>query len=347
MDRKYYSIVVMNTDIPHSSPWINESDTAAVLNVLSTKKIANGKLVREFESAVAQYLGFSNAWATVSGQAALVRSLISIGVKPRSDVIIPTYVCRAVSDAITAIGANPVVCDVDQDWCLSIRSVEQSISSNTAAIVLVHPFGIVANARALLKFGVPIVEDCCQSFSPHVGHEGALAIFSFHATKCLTTGEGGMVATSNCEIAEKIESQGDLYPPFASMSDLQAALGLSQLARYNEMTNWRLRTAERYSAANKKNRMTRLTAVWQRSMFFRFPLTVSEGYESVAPLFHARGVNVRRGVDSLLHRGLGMPDAKFPVATDLFNTTLSVPFYPALMEAQIETVERAMAEILI
>lgn len=338
--------MAMKACIPHSSPWITAEDVAAVASALTSRQIAKGATTQKFESELAEFLGYRQAWAVGSGQAGLVASLRAVGTSVGQKVLLPTYVCRAVADAINEIGAIPVFCDVGEDWCLSAAAVEKSISSDTAAIVVVHPFGIAADVKSLLRFGIPIVEDCCQCFSPRVGHVGEIAVFSFHATKCLATGEGGMVATSDSEIAERLQLQQSAIPYPTRLSDLQAALGLSQLARYKEMLSWRGHTAERYGAAATNKNMTRLKAVWGRSMFFRFPLTVAEGYERVAPRFEALGVNVRRGVDVLLHRQAGLSDGAFPVATDLFNTTLSVPFYPAMSEDQIQAVERAMTEIL-
>lgn len=338
--------MIAKASIPHSFPWITAEDTRAVTTQLSCRQLANGPATNRFESAVAEYLGFRQVWSTGSGQAALMSAFQAVGVKVGQKVLLPTYVCRAVADAINEIGAIPVFCDVGEDWCLAVDAVEKSITPGVAAIVVVHPFGIAAEVKPLLEFGIPVVEDCCQCFSPHVGHDGVIAVFSFHATKCLTTGEGGVVATSDAEVAERIGLLQKTAPSPARMSDLQAALGLSQLARYEEMLDWRRRAAERYSQATTHKHMRRLVSVWERSMFFRFPLTVEMGYERVAPRFEELGVSVRRGVDTLLHRKVGLCDIAFPVATDLFNTTLSVPFYPALSEEQVNVVERAMAECL-
>ena len=345
MARDQSAVTGMKANIPHSSPWITADDIAAVCAELRSCQIAKGAAAQKFELAVAKYLGFSNAWSLGTGQAGLVSALRAVGARQGQKVLMPTYVCRAVADAVKEIGATPVFCDVDEDWCLSSDTVAPWISVDVAAIVAVHPFGIAADVKPLMQFGIPVVEDCCQCFVPHVGHTGDVAVFSFHATKCLTTGEGGMVATSDPEIAERIQMQQSVVPNSSRMSDLQAALGLTQLARYDEMLCWRRTEAESYAAAAESN-IKRLIGVWDRSIFFRFPLTIEEGYECTAQRFEESGINVRRGVDTLLHRQAGLSDKAYPIATNLFNTTLSVPFYPALNQDQSQTVKRAITELL-
>jgi len=336
----------VKSPIPHSSPWITDQDIAAVSATLASGQIAQGSIVKQFETAVGKYLKFSDTWAVCSGQIALLGALAAVGVNQDSKVLLPTYTCRAVKDAIKACGATPVFVDVGEDWCLTPAAVEKAMTPDITAIVVVHPFGIKAAVPPLLQFRVPVIEDCCQCFSPDVGHEGAVAVYSFHATKCLTTGEGGLVATSDPEVASKYtKNVANTLEP-SRMSDLQAALGLSQLNRYEDILKRRFSMANRYMDTVGKQYTSRLSKVWNRSMFFRFPLTIAEGYECIAPLFSKHGINTRRGVDALLHREEGNSDARFPVAVELFNTTLSVPLYPAITESQVVRIETAIKQIL-
>jgi perosamine synthetase len=337
--------MIKSSEISHSSPWITTSDIAFVSAALADGMLAQGAGVKEFEARCAAYLGFSCTHAVASGQVALLRALTAIGLKNGSEVIMPSYVCRAVADAVIEAGATPVFCDVGDDWCVSRETIAPVITHLTAAIVVVHPFGIVADVGPILEFGLPVVEDCCQCFTPRVGHLGTVAIFSFHATKCLTTGEGGLVASSDSAFVERYMDCLASYPEASRMSDLQAALGLGQMERYDEMLQWRKDMASQYRDSIPKENCERLSAVWDRSMFYRIPLSTNEGYDIVAPEFIKRGVNVRRGVDRLLHRQAGLPDRHFKTTVELFRTTLSVPFYPALGEGDVRRVTAAIEEV--
>lgn len=333
-------------NIPHSSPWISEDDVSRVVATLRSGMVAEGVLVREFERRCADYLGLSYARSTGSGQAALSNALVALGARSGSQVVIPSYVCRAVEDAVKASGADPVYCDVGDDWCVNSQTVSAVISSKTAAIVAVHPFGIMADIDSLKHFGLPIVEDCCQCFSPTVGGKGDVAVYSFHATKCLATGEGGLVGTINPTVAERLAIDAEGRRDSSRLSDLQAALGISQLTRYEEMLLRRRAMASRYLAALPCYSTRRIKAVAGRSIFFRFPLSVDCGFDAVVERFNRHGVRVRRGVDALLHCVAGGADERFPKTAELFRTTVSLPFYPALDDSGVHRVLSVAAEVL-
>jgi perosamine synthetase len=342
----YIAKMIDTTNISHSSPWLSEDDVSKVSATLCSGMVAEGSLAREFERRCAGYLGLPHTWATASGQAALIRALVALGVKECTQVVMPSYVCRAVADAVHAAGATPVYCDIGEDWCLNPKTVAAAITPKTVAIVAVHPFGIIADINSLLEFGLPVIEDCCQCFSSRVGYLGAAAVFSFHGTKCLTTGEGGMVATASPSVAERISMSLKDYPEPSRLSDLQAALGISQLARYDEMLQIRQAMASRYSKALPSHSTKRMRDVADRSIFFRFPLSLDKDYDTFAEHFTSQGIQVRRGVDTLLHRNAGLPDGQFPTTVELFQTTMSLPFYPSMSDLAIQHVLTAATEIL-
>jgi UDP-4-amino-4-deoxy-L-arabinose-oxoglutarate aminotransferase len=219
------------------------------------------------------------------------------------------------------------------------ETVSRHITSATAAIVAVHLYGLRADIGGMLGLGFPIIEDACQRFPARVQHNvsqerGVVSILSFHATKCLTTAEGGMLTSDDRDILSKavsIRDGGASSAPrlTAPMSDLQAVLGLSQLNRYSLFVNRRTEILEQYLDALKKQ--TRLQPKRTKSDFlFRLPLRIDEQFDSLQKLFHNQRIQVRRGVDELLHRGLGQNDEAFPNATALYRQTISIPFYPAL-----------------
>ncbi|MGE6791804.1 DegT/DnrJ/EryC1/StrS family aminotransferase [Pseudomonas guineae] len=333
----------VKADIPHSSPWISEDDLAAVDNVLRSGMIASGRTVYEFEKACASYLGGKHTELTSSGQAALLRALQLLNLKPSASVIIPTYVCSSVEAAVVSAGLRPVFCDIGEAWCMTAQTVAKVFDSGVAAIIAVHLFGIKVDVGSLTVFGVPVIEDCAQCFDDDVGRAGDLSVYSFHATKCLTCAEGGLIVIPEASSVHiGVVASANAF----RMSDLQAALGLSQLSRYGQMQTRRQVIARTYFSTLSPHLLTRLQLIKQASMFFRFPLFFSEGFDQAAPLFWKRGVLVRRGVDTLLHRQRGFDDSLFPNAITAFNNTVSIPCYPAMSDFDVDRVVSSVESVL-
>jgi perosamine synthetase len=330
--------------ISHSRPWINAADLCEVQGILQAGMIAAGAKVSELEAATGRYVGVGTAVAQASGTAALVLALNAIGMSCNDEVIIPTYVCRSVLDAVLTAGAIPVLCDVDEYGVVTAESVAPHIGKRTRAIIAVHIFGHPCDVMGLKSFGIPIVEDACQALGLLVGHRmagslGDVGVLSFHATKCLTTGEGGMLVTSSETISARAREivTGTLPPGkrcVAPISDLQAALGLSQLARYEDFLSRREVIRAAYTDAALAMGI-RLGFPSDASMLFRFTVRTERQFELVAKKFSGLGIQVRRGVDELLHRYFGVDDKAFPVAVRIFNGTVSLPFYPSLDKEQI------------
>ena len=338
-------------DISHSGPWLVDDDVERVVAALRSGMLANGRLVSEFELAVATYNGCAGGVVVASGTAALALALKALGVKPGSEVILPTYVCRSVLRAVRLLDAYPVLCDVDPDsWNMSPGTVAPCVSSRTAAIIVVHIFGNPVRADGFRQFGVPIVEDCAQAFGAeidgnNVGAIGDAGMYSFHATKCLTTGEGGMVVARDERVLRRARAlYADEPERWGVLSDYSAALGLAQLERYPRFLERRREIATRY-AQELVGLPVRLPDN-SGSMFFRYPIRVEREFDGLRQRFATHGVQVRRGVDELLHRSLGMTRADFPNAEHEYARTLSLPIYPALTDKDVRRVVLACHGVL-
>ena len=343
--------------ISHSKPWITETDRHAVDQVLATGMIAQGAMVADFEAKVAAYLGLAGGVAVSSGTAALVLALKALGVTRNDDVIAPTYVCKNVVDAVLCAGAKPVLCDVGNDWNMTAATVAPKVTARTAAIIVVHLFGIPTDTNSFAQFGVPIVEDCCQAFGArlngaHVGSFATVGVFSFHATKCLTTGEGGIVVSNDADLLVRMRDLRNGSDSFADgrvaspITDIQAALGLSQLARYPQFLARRQEIADLYFSELRTCSIELPVMVRGRSIFFRFPVRVRGNLERYEGEFRELNVRVRPGVDALLHRAMGVDPRLFPVAETLFAETLSIPIYPALQDEELERLVAACRAVL-
>lgn len=334
--------------IAHSKPYITPEDISCVQNILESGNIAGGEKTKLFEAEFAKHVNASTALATGSGTAALVLALKALGIESNDEVILPAYVCKNVMDAVFSVEATPVLCDIGSTWNMTAESVSEKISAETKAIIAVHIYGIPADVKAISELGISIIEDRCQYVAGNSNrNETEIAMYSFHATKLLTAGEGGMVTTNNNKIASRIKELEEQNAVASPMSDLQAALGLSQLGKYDKMLEIRKKIAKNYFQNIKAHSAMLPQAFINESIFFRFPILVENmDFEKVQAQFLAKGVHVRHGVDSLLHRTLGLSDSDFPNAVEAFNKTLSIPIYPALTESEQGQVIDAVNNIL-
>jgi UDP-4-amino-4-deoxy-L-arabinose-oxoglutarate aminotransferase len=330
----------MSHEIHHSRPTLTAADVATLTSTLQTEMIAAGDVTRAFERAVAARLGAASALSAPSGTDALIAALLAIEIAPGDEVLMPTYVCDAVHAAIRAVGATPVLCDVAADRCVGPDQIAPRLTPRSKAVIVVHTFGAVADVDAIKPLGLRIIEDCCQCFGgvtgpTRAGMSGDACVLSFHATKLLTTGEGGMALSANPAVAARLETLRRTRQPLngsrvTPLSDLQSALGLSQLSRYDSFLARRRSIADFYFSELDTAQVTLPHDTRSRSIFFRFPLRSSLPFESVRQAFAADGIHVRRGVDRLLHPESG--GGAFPTAERLFAETVCLPIYPSLSD---------------
>jgi UDP-4-amino-4-deoxy-L-arabinose-oxoglutarate aminotransferase len=336
--------------IPHSRPWLTHDDTEQVVACLQSGMINEGVLSARLEALFAQRFG-GIAVATGSGSQGLLLALTGLGVEGGGEVLLPTYVCPEVLAVVETLGARAVLIDCGDDWLLDMEQAAGLVTSATRAVVLPYTMGIAPadDPRAL---GIPVVEDLAPWFGDGAAPRGDVQVFSFEATKMLAAGEGGMVVARDPALATRIAAQKridgspykrNLYP----LSDLQAALALSQFSRVDQALARRTALAARYldGLAGCAARLPTLLA--DRSAFFRFPLLLPAemDLDAVVAAFAAEGVAVRRPVDRLLHQ-LRPAGRRFPVAESLHARTLSIPLYPAMTDSDADCVIAAARTVL-
>jgi dTDP-4-amino-4,6-dideoxygalactose transaminase len=343
--------------IPHSRPSIDQSDIDAVSEVLSSGKIAQGEKVKKFEDAVARYVGKKYGVAVSSGTSGLHLALLSLGVGPGDEVIMPSYVCASPYFATLHAGAMPKIVDIDlSNFNICADAVEPQISSRTKAIIVPHMFGNPAELDPLLELGLPVIEDCAQSLgaeykSHRVGSLGEVSVFSFYATKMITTGEGGMILTEDEGIHAGLVELRDYDKKALSptkynykMTDLQATLGLSQLHKLPGFIERRLRIASLYNDALSKHEI-RLPNATPRcnSVFYRYVVMLGR-MEQVRERTHRDGVICERPVFKPLHSHLATVEC--PNSNKAHDHALSIPLYPSLSQKEIDYVVARLGEVL-
>ncbi|MCF6319965.1 MAG: DegT/DnrJ/EryC1/StrS family aminotransferase [Proteobacteria bacterium] len=240
--------------IPLAKPEINQDDIDAVTQVLQSSHLSRGPKVDQFEQAFSQAVDSSYACAVSSGTAGLIIALQALGVKVGDEVIAPSFTVPATVNSIVAIGAIPVMVDIeDETYGIDPNAVLQAITCKTKAIIIVHVFGKSAKTKEIIEIAkqhqLSVIEDACEAVGNSCGNQalGTLAdigVFAFYPNKQITTGEGGMLVTDNEELQHKFQllrnhgrsMNGDLYDQVEfgwnfRLSDINSALGLSQLAR--------------------------------------------------------------------------------------------------------------------
>lgn len=324
--------------IHHSQPYISQSQKQKVLDCLETSMVSKGKRCAQFEQEHAHFLNKKYGIACGSGTQGLVAILKHLKIGSGHEVILPSYVCDKVEEGILAVGAIPVLCDIGESWVMNNETIKAKITSHTKAIILVHIFGINAYKESLLQFNIPIIEDICQSTGSWNQKFGAgsytdYAFTSFHGTKCLTTGQGGMAFCNDNEadIALRQSIKQDFLNDY---SDLQASLGSAQLAEYDFVLEQRQAITQRYF--NELN--PSLIAITRDldSMHFRFPIISPIDFEHAKEAFEKVGISIRKGVDALIHRKNGISDSEFPMTAQRFEQTISLPILPQLTTEEVD-----------
>lgn len=350
--------------IQHNKPTIVSDDIEEISKVLHSGWIAHGGKVEKLEKTLCNYLGISGQGAAVSnGTAALYLALFSLGVGRGDEVILPAYVCSAVLNAIFFTGATPVLVDIDlNDFNISFKETKKKVGKKIKAIIIPHIYGVPADIDSFKKLGIPIIEDCAQSIGAEIngqmaGTFGDISIFSFYATKMLTTGQGGMVVSRKLKLIEKIKDfrEFDCRKEYKTrfnfqMTDMQAALGISQLKKLPNFIKRRKEIAGRYlEAAGKNNRNLILqeTGENKKRVYYRFVIRSKGGVKKIQKLFKENDIQTIIPIETyeLLHRYLKLDKDIFKNSEELARTTLSIPIYPSLKEEEISRIIRVIKKI--
>lgn len=374
------------SSIPVMVPWLGEEEAEAAAAAVRSGWVAQGPRVAEFEAAFADHLGVPHAVAVSSCTTALHLALIGAGVGPGDEVVVPSFSFIATANAVTYVGAVPVFADVDPvTGNLTAETVAPLLTDRTRAVVVVDQGGVPVDldaVRALVEpRGAVVVEDAaCGAGSllrgRPAGAGAALAAYSFHPRKLLTTGEGGMVTCHDGELAARLRrlrehgmsvSAADRHAGAGGaglietydeigfnhrMTDIQAAVGLVQLRKLPAMVARRRALAERYRhllagtgarlVADPAHGTTNYQSCW---------LLLPDGApDRVAVLraLAADGVAARRGIMAAHLETPYKGSARVPLpATELLtHRSLVLPLFHTLTEQQQDRVVAALRTAL-
>lgn len=350
--------------IPIARPLITEDEKRRVMEVLDSGRLVAGAKVKEFEHAFAAYLGARAAVATSSGTTALQVTLEALGIGSGDAVITTPFTFVAASNAILHAGARPVFVDVDpQTYNLDPRAVEDAVRRERArAILCVHLYGLPSDLEPLAQIarrsGALLIEDCAQAHGAQyagrkVGTFGDAAIFSFYPSKNMTTGEGGMIVTSDQAVEGRArllvnvgqDGTGEYVYEIVGynyrMTDLAAALGLGQLEHLDEYNSRRRHHAGRLTDGLRDLpwMMTPVEPPRCVHVYNQYTVRVPEHRDHFVRFLNGQGIGCRVYYPHLVpqspaYRKLGF-GGQFPVAETLAREVVSLPVHPALEDGDL------------
>jgi perosamine synthetase len=343
--------------IPHSRPTIDNEEVAAVTAVLQSGQVAQGEQVVRFEGALASLIGIHGAVAVSSGTAALHLALLALEIGEDDEVVIPSFVCPALLNAIRNVRAMPVLADINREtFNIDVRDLKRRLTQKTRAVIVPHLFGLPADIREIVALGIPVIEDCAQSLGSRsegapTGSFGVLSVFSFYATKVICTGEGGMIAANDARLLERIRDLRDYDEKDDArlrynykLTDMQAAMGLAQLRKLPALLGRRLAIAGRYHDALQERRLS--LPVWPSGrdhIFYRYVIR-TERLPVLLDAGRDADISYRRPVFKPLHHYLGMTG--YPETDAAFRESASLPIYPTLSDAEMQTIVEHVQLIL-
>jgi dTDP-4-amino-4,6-dideoxygalactose transaminase len=364
--------------IPVIRPWLGPEEAEAAAAAVASGWVAQGPRVAEFEAAFAAAAGASHGIAVSSCTAALHLALVAEGIGPGDEVVVPSLSFIATTNAVRYVGATPVFADVEPSTQnLTRATIEPVLTPQTRAVILVDQAGVPADLDDVRQqcdpLGIAVVEDAaCAVGSRYrggpVGAGAKLAAFSFHPRKLVTTGEGGMITTSDPELATRLRRLREhgmdisaaerhrIRQPVMEkyveigynyrMTDVQAAIGLVQLGKLDRLVARRRELAQRYqrslagivglrTAADPDYGTTNYQSFWV-VLPGDFPVSRDALLRDLAEA----GVSARRGIMAahLEPAYAGHPHEPLPVTEELTARSLILPLFHDMTEADQDVV---------
>lgn len=382
-----------NTDdnfLPFSKPSLDQATIDEVVACVKSGWLATGPRVKRFEKAVQEYLKVPYALALTSATSGLKLALKSAGIKPGDEIITSPMTFVASLNTIVHVGARPVLVDVDPDTRnIAIDKIEAAITERTRGIMPVHFAGIPVDLDPLYdlakKYNLRVIEDAAHAIGSHyknriIGSFGDIQVFSFHPNKVMTTGEGGLVATRDARIAKSIASlrfhgidreiwnrntkEGShdydvIEPGFkCNMLDLQAAIGIHQLASIEKFIARRAELADRYqehfSSWSELTLPKAPSYAHRNSWYIYAPLINKEkaGFDRNTFMEMMKANNIGTGhhhkaahLYDFYQNRFGYRHGQFPNAEAISDNIVSIPLFPDMTLDDQNRVINAMRKI--
>ena len=371
--------------IPYGRQSINEQDIEAVVNVLKSDYLTTGPKIAEFERKVADYTGAKYAVAIANGTAALHAACYAAGIGEGDEVITTPITFAASSNCVLYCGGTPVFADINPEtYNISPEDIERKITPKTKAIIAVHFTGQPCEMEQIHviahKYNLIVIEDGAHALGAEyqgkrVGTLSDMTTFSFHPVKHITTGEGGMILTDNPELYQRLKlfrthgitreeelltkNDGPWYYEQLDLghnyriTDIQCALGVSQMDRLPEFLEKRKQIAKRYNEAFAANEQIQLP--YQKegcdNAWHLYVIRIKNGKrKEIFEKLRAAGIGVNVHYIPVYqhpyYRTHGYAEVTCPNAEEYYKECISLPMYPDLKEEEQEYVIEKVLEYI-
>jgi perosamine synthetase len=378
----------MPAPIPLSQPDIGQLEIDAVVDVLQTPTLSIGPKIEEFERACAAVAGRRHGVGVSSGTAGLHCAMLAAGIKPGDQVLTTPFSFVASANCVLYVGAKPVFVDIDpQTLNVDPEKLEAAITPQTRAIVAVetfgHPGGMIEVERIAQRHELILIEDCCEGFGGsfgtgggerRIGSFGRAGVFAFYPNKQITTGEGGMIVTDDDRFAamcRSLRNQGREGMAWLAherlgynyrLSEINAALGVAQMRRLEELLDNRRRVAHEYINRLMTNRYLILPTLQDDThmSWFVFVVRLNDLFEpgdrdDVMRELRAEGIGCNNyfppiHLQPYIRDQFGFKGGEYPICEYVSARTLALPFFSKMTSYQIgrvcDTLERVLEKTL-
>ncbi len=337
-------------------PTITRKDLEAVLDCLINDELATGNTVKRLENAIAEKTGIQYALATNTLTSAYHLAYAALGLQGDDEVIIPSYFDSAPLNALALTGGKAVLVDNEQNSLFpSEQSILDRVTERTKAIVIGHTFGHHFHKDLLKQAGVPVIEDISHALGTQIhdepiGVDSAFAVASFAVSMIITTGNGGAVMTGNSKSFSKmrdLRSSGAAYPCFdCGMTDLQGAMGISQLVKLSDLLDRRKKITKIFYDALKITSHKTPYPYSEDFAYQTFPVIFDASIEKVEKYWKKTGIEVVNPIKTPLHILMNLNPADFPVSERLSKKLFSIPVYPTLTRDNIDLIARMLSKFI-
>lgn len=350
-----------------AKPYIDKNDIQSVVSVLNSGNLSLGPQHKKFEMFFAQKLGINYAVSVANGSCGLHLAIKSLGIKEGDEVITTPFSFISSTNCILYERAKPVFVDIEKDtFNIDPSKIESAITKRTKAILVVHIFGQSADMNKITKiaqkYNLKIIEDACESLgstfnNKNTGTFGDVAVFAFYPNKQMTTGEGGMIITNNNKIydlCKSLRNQGRddnnrwLVHKYLGynyrLSELHAALGISQLKKIDWMIKKRSEIAKLYTSylfSEKGLILPKIIKNRKHSWFVYVVRIINKKRDMIMNKLEDVGIQTRPYLPSIhlqpfIRKMFNFNKGDFPNSEMISSQTLALPFYIGLTESDIK-----------
>jgi len=373
--------------VPYSHQWIDSFDIETVIKTLRSGWLTQGPKIKEFEKAICKYTGAKYAVVVSNGTSALHLAVLAAGINIKDEVITSPITFVASANCVLYCGGIPVFADIEEDCAnISPDRIKEKVNRHTKALIPVHFSGLPCEMKTIYEIAkkndLVIIEDAAHALGAEYARlkigsckYSDMAIFSFHPVKSITTGEGGAITTNNRNFYEKIllfrnhgitkEKSNFLNKPSGywyhemqllgfnyRISDIQSALGLSQLKKIDMFIEKRKRIADIYNKTFRGNPYFTVQSLREgiSSSYHLYPIELNDNYKMKKESIFLKMQNVGLGVQvhyipvylQPYYKRLGYKKGLCPLAEDFYEREISIPLYPQM---SVKTVNNVIKRI--